>query len=320
MKKYIPLFLLLLFPTGVFGNDGPFYISGGNLYPLDDATLEIEMTSETIIFDIYDEYFEVDVTFDFRNSGETKTIIVGFPYYVEGGGDAIISNFRSWTNGEAAVVEKSPIVVKSSSDDYQELNLAYTREITFPAGKKITTRVSYRSEFGRGTVVSYLFGTGRYWHNPIGKMHIVVKNHTDRWIYRMSIGSRCPGTWRVRWRDDYFMIDIPYIEPNETDRIVFELDWDYIYRGIKSFPASYYLDRTILTEEDLNYLSLAQLRLLRNTIYAYHGYRFRSKDLNEYFGKTDWYTPDSNFTESKLNEYEKCNVQIIRIIEQQRKQ
>lgn len=41
-----------------------------------------------------------------------------------------------------------------------------------------------------------------------------------------------------------------------------------------------------LTKEDL--------RVLRNTIYAQHGYRFADKDLQELFSQFDWYIPDPN--------------------------
>jgi hypothetical protein len=38
----------------------------------------------------------------------------------------------------------------------------------------------------------------------------------------------------------------------------------------------------------------SELRLLRNKILAYHGYRFQSKDLQEYFGNVRWYKPVSD--------------------------
>ena len=47
-----------------------------------------------------------------------------------------------------------------------------------------------------------------------------------------------------------------------------------------------------LDEEKI--FSKEDLRILRNTIYARYGYKFRSKDLNELFSKTDWYSPKVN--------------------------
>jgi hypothetical protein len=49
------------------------------------------------------------------------------------------------------------------------------------------------------------------------------------------------------------------------------------------------------------------LKILRNTIYAQHGYSFYSKDLKDYFSQFEWYIPDPNLTmeQIKLTEKEK---------------
>ena len=47
--------------------------------------------------------------------------------------------------------------------------------------------------------------------------------------------------------------------------------------------------------------SKQELRLLRNKILAYHGYRFQSKDLQEYFGKVSWYKPGNDNNAIKLD-------------------
>lgn len=40
--------------------------------------------------------------------------------------------------------------------------------------------------------------------------------------------------------------------------------------------------------------NLSELRILRNAIYAFHGYVFKSADLDRYFKKCDWYFPNPN--------------------------
>ena len=54
------------------------------------------------------------------------------------------------------------------------------------------------------------------------------------------------------------------------------------------------------------------LRLLRNKILAYHGYRFKSRDLQEYFGKKAWYKPVKDNSTIKLNIIEQTNIQLIK--------
>jgi hypothetical protein len=66
-----------------------------------------------------------------------------------------------------------------------------------------------------------------------------------------------------------------------------------------------------LTEIDIANLTLQQLRLARNEIYARHGYIFKSEDLQSYFSQKTWYSPDPSFDGSTLSEVEKYNVQLI---------
>ena len=56
----------------------------------------------------------------------------------------------------------------------------------------------------------------------------------------------------------------------------------------------------------------SELRLLRNKILAYHGYRFQSKDLQEYFGNVRWYKPVSDNNTIKLSIVEQTNIQLIK--------
>lgn len=58
--------------------------------------------------------------------------------------------------------------------------------------------------------------------------------------------------------------------------------------------------------------SKQELRLLRNKILAYHGYRFLSKDLQEYFGKIGWYKPGNDNNAIKLDIIEQTNIQLIK--------
>jgi hypothetical protein len=58
-----------------------------------------------------------------------------------------------------------------------------------------------------------------------------------------------------------------------------------------------------------------ELRILRNSIYAKHGYIFTSSDLQEYFGQLAWYNGTESNVESKLTDDEKFYISIIQKIE-----
>lgn len=74
-----------------------------------------------------------------------------------------------------------------------------------------------------------------------------------------------------------------------------------------------------LSRADLLGLSKDQLRLARNEIYARHGRKFQSRELQEYFESKSWYrgTIEPNqFSEDNLNAYEKENIKLIKNMEE----
>jgi hypothetical protein len=66
-----------------------------------------------------------------------------------------------------------------------------------------------------------------------------------------------------------------------------------------------------ISEQMLHGLSLHELRLLRNEIYARHGRMFRTDWLTQYFFNQPWYTPDENFKDEELSATDKLNVETI---------
>ena len=55
------------------------------------------------------------------------------------------------------------------------------------------------------------------------------------------------------------------------------------------------------------------LKILRNTVYAQHGFSFNNKELQDYFSQFEWYIPDPNLTmeQIKLTEKEKHFIEEI---------
>ncbi len=68
---------------------------------------------------------------------------------------------------------------------------------------------------------------------------------------------------------------------------------------------------TPLTERMLANVSINDLRLLRNEVYARHGRPFQTAWLAEYFRSEPWYTPRKNFTDTELSATERANIAII---------
>lgn len=67
-----------------------------------------------------------------------------------------------------------------------------------------------------------------------------------------------------------------------------------------------------LVQSDIAGMSSSDLRLIRNEIYARHGYIFKSSDLKEYFSQFSWYEPRSRDVSDMLSETELYNVTFIK--------
>jgi hypothetical protein len=74
----------------------------------------------------------------------------------------------------------------------------------------------------------------------------------------------------------------------------------------------------LIRPAELGPLSLGELELMRNEIYARHGWIFRRPDLRNYFESQPWYRPRSDNAyysnqqvEAELSPVERKNIQII---------
>lgn len=79
----------------------------------------------------------------------------------------------------------------------------------------------------------------------------------------------------------------------------------------------------ILSRSEIESLSDEDLRLAINEIYARHGRKFQSEELQTYFNGKAWYHPSveaEDFTESMLNETERQNVMVMAEIQNSRAQ
>ena len=70
-------------------------------------------------------------------------------------------------------------------------------------------------------------------------------------------------------------------------------------------------ENKLISEAMLRGLSLHELRLLRNEVYARHGRIFKTLWLQQYFGTQPWYDPNENFKDEELSGPDKTNVETI---------
>jgi hypothetical protein len=72
-----------------------------------------------------------------------------------------------------------------------------------------------------------------------------------------------------------------------------------------------FFENKLISEQMMRGLSLHEMRLLRNEIYARHGRLFKAAWLQQYFSSQPWYTPDENFKDEELSGADKQNVELI---------
>src|SRR5262249_16907591 len=70
-------------------------------------------------------------------------------------------------------------------------------------------------------------------------------------------------------------------------------------------------ENKLISEAMLRGLSLHELRLLRNEVYARHGRIFKTLWIQQYFGLQPWYDPKEDFKDEELTGPDKTNVETI---------
>ena len=77
----------------------------------------------------------------------------------------------------------------------------------------------------------------------------------------------------------------------------------------------FYASSTLLNDKWFRRFDKSTLRIMRNAILARHGYRFQSKDLQEYFANEPWYKPAASNDKIKLSFVEQLNMELIKHVE-----
>ena len=70
--------------------------------------------------------------------------------------------------------------------------------------------------------------------------------------------------------------------------------------------------KRLLKEEDVENYGKPELELMRNEIFARHGFCFKKKALREQFENKDWYVPNTTDIKNSLTEIEKKNILLIK--------
>jgi hypothetical protein len=106
-----------------------------------------------------------------------------------------------------------------------------------------------------------------------------------------------------------------------------EIQWSGLYEKYPKFPdkvesitadvSKINASSKLLTKSDVQNLYKGDLEIIRNSIYARHGYSFKSKRMRFIFDMyVDWYMPVATDVRDKLTDTEKQNIELIKRFEE----
>ncbi|MBK8983472.1 MAG: YARHG domain-containing protein [Ignavibacteria bacterium] len=114
---------------------------------------------------------------------------------------------------------------------------------------------------------------------------------------------------------------------NKNYNIPSDKDWNVLYEKHPKFPdkieqisgeiSNINASNTLLKNSDIENLYKGDLEVIRNSIYARHGYSFKSRKMRYFFDNNiDWYMPVSTDVRNELTETEKKNIELIKRFEE----
>lgn len=87
---------------------------------------------------------------------------------------------------------------------------------------------------------------------------------------------------------------------------------DYTNEDIEKDAFLFQSDSVLITEGELEKLDDKTVELIKNEIYARHGYIFTNRALKKYFESFNWYEPSEEYSPNLLNPTEKANLKTIK--------
>lgn len=85
-----------------------------------------------------------------------------------------------------------------------------------------------------------------------------------------------------------------------------------LFISINVFSQAIKPPHKLINKKELERLSLNEVWLLKNSIYAKYGKPFENYELNAFFMKEKWYKVNENYNESKLKKVDLDNIAALK--------
>ena len=324
--KHLLISLLLVFSIAkINANDAFLGSRGGNVFPI-IRNESIRMVKEEIKVVMEKDSCRVYCRFWFKNLGtKVENVFMGFPDYFEDIGQVSnpLRGFTCAVNGQMKEVEKRTQTIEIDKiPDLKSYEKWFCWNVKFKPGETILVENNYNGDLGgsaEGTCsFSYLIGTAQTWSSTIanGKVifdysKIASKAFMDTTFY--SDRTLPKGLERYIYNDSTVFSYNNYLPKwNETLVVTLLCFWKCPYGELQKGLTEYPFRNNRFKYQNI---SKQTLRLMRNEVFARHGYVFKDIELQSYFSTQNWYKPDSNFNPNQLNEFELLFLKYLKDLE-----
>lgn len=323
MKKII-FIIYIIASFNLLSQASTTFGSGDFFHPLETSNIILKKLNLNIDFDSKNNLWKIHVYYHFYNSEKSKTERIQFisKSYTLDINKETIRNFVLKNSNEIVSMN----YIKEEIEKDTSFNEIFSAEINF---KKGDTYIENSYEItGTASAMPSIFTLPinykslNKWNRNIDIFYMKVNFDSLAILVNYNKDFEFLGFSKIGHFDNNDVIALKnstleykknnfivqdYIELSIYDPKYIKLQtWfgheiSLYFTGFRSLSAY----RSLLAK-----MSKSELRLLRNSIYAWHGYKFQSKELTEYFSNYIWYIPDSN-NEIILSDLEKDNIKII---------
>ncbi len=166
-------------------------------------------------------------------------------------------------------------------------------------------------------------GDMRYWQTrPLTARKLGTHSGAEWLVLRSEVeaihGKRFSEPWLQQYFEERYWYkaadkyDPKHLSANEQKNLEVIALAQKKSRKIALAPGDMELfEDKLIAPQMLQGLSLHELRLLRNEVYARHGRQFQAPWLSQYFYSQPWYQPNENFKDEDLSGKDKQNVETI---------
>ncbi|TYQ18345.1 UNVERIFIED_CONTAM: YARHG domain-containing protein [Acetivibrio alkalicellulosi] len=333
----IILFAIFCFSYKVcYSNSPPLVMKGNTVYPINNNNIRLVSEKITIRYDAItddDTYnmHEVEVVFNFHNTGNETELEIGFPNTANYNETLIDFEALSYTDLVPFNVELYDGGNLLGRDEYYYTSF-YKWNMHFEKDEKKSIIVRYKFVNHKGA--DYILRTGSLWKGRIDKIEVYVEfpepvSYLE--IYATPENYLYNGKG-IEWHfeninpdfdlyvkhvkvPDFYDLKREAYNPFQNDFNDYVWDKSLFYIGTmidyegQDIMLYDYPDTDRIVEEIHKRLSVCEL--VRNEIYARNGYVFKDPKWMELFSIQQWYEPDENFNFIKLNDIEKINIEQI---------